>query len=151
GTNFVSGASVKFGNVPALSVAVLSSTHIQAVVPNAPGTTPVNVTVGVSGLYSATDPPYDWFTISSAPPRPIVLSVVPNNALPNTTSSVIGYGFSPSQVVTYGNNLALSTSVVNSTYFTARVPWGVGGPTDMLVTSQGQTSLPRVSDRFTFA
>ncbi len=151
GTNFVAPATVFFGThgVPAT---VLSSTLIQANAPSFPSTSPVNVTVQTSAGTSPVNWPIDLFEITSGPPpTPLIFSVVPNTALPNSSVNITGFGFTPSMQLTFGGTPALSFTVTGDNFVTAIVPWGVSGPFDVQVVALGVPSVPGPTDRFTFA
>ncbi len=151
GTNFVAPATVYFGT-HGVSATVLSSTHIQANAPSFPSTSPVNVTVQTSAGTSPVNWPVDLFEITSgSPPTPLIFSVVPNTALPNSSVNITGFGFTPSMQLKFGGTPALSFIVTGDNYVTATVPWGVSGPVDTQVVALGVPSLPGPTDRFTFA
>jgi hypothetical protein len=151
GTNFVAPATVYFG-VHGVSATVLSSTHIQANAPNFPSTSPVNITVQTSAGTSPVNWPADLFEITSgSPPTPLIFSVIPNNALPNSTVNLTGFGFTSNMQLLFGGTPALSFTVTGDNFARATVPWGVGGPVDIQVIALGVGSVPGPTDRFTFA
>ncbi len=151
GTNFVAPATVFFGT-HGVAATVLSSTLIQANAPSFPSTSPVNVTVQTSAGTSPVNWPVDLFEITSGPPpTPLIFSVIPNTALPNSSVNITGFGFTPSMQLTFGGIPALSFTVTGDNFVTATVPWGVSGPVDVQVVALGVPSVPGPTDRFTFA
>jgi hypothetical protein len=152
GTNFFAPATVYIGT-HGVRATVLSSTHIQAAVPNFPSTTPLNVSVQTTYGTSPVNWPADLFEITTpgALPTPLIFSVVPSTALPNTTVNITGFGFVPSMQLWFGGSPASRFTVTGDNFVTATVPWGTGGPVDVTVISLGIPSMPGPTDRFTFA
>jgi len=142
GTNFVTGASVRWGTT-ALTTTYVSSTQLTAVVPasliaNA-GT--VNVTVATSGGVS----PSSTFTISPAPPA--IASLSPGSVTAGGTGFTLvvnGTGFTSSATVKWGTTV-LSKTYVNSTQVTASVPASLiatPGTASITITTSTGTSTP---------
>jgi len=110
GTNFQSGATVKFGSVDASSVNVQSPTTIVAMAPpQAAGTT--SITVTNPDAQSATANGFTYVV-----PAPAVTAVSPGSGPSNggTVVQISGSGFQSGASVTFGTKLAQNV-VVNGT------------------------------------
>jgi hypothetical protein len=150
GTNFVSGATVDFGDAAATDVVVNGSTSITA---DAPAGTPgaVDVTVTESGETSVTSPS-DQFTYSLAP----TVTAVSPDAGPTAAGTVVtitGTGFvSGSTTVSFGGTDATDVSVTNSTTLTADAAAGSAGTVvDVQVsTTDGGESATSSADEFAY-
>ena len=110
GTNFQSGATVKFGSVDASSVNVQSATTIVATAPaQAAGTT--SITVANPDGQSATANGFTYVV-----PQPIVSSITPSSGPGNggTVVQISGSNFQNGASVTFGTKLAQSVTVNGS-------------------------------------
>jgi alpha-tubulin suppressor-like RCC1 family protein len=83
---------------------------------------------------------------------PVVGSVTPDEGLPSaeTPVTITGTGFAGATAVDFGSRPAASFSVESNTEITAVAPPGTGTVDVSVTTAQG-TSLPSVSDRFSYA
>jgi uncharacterized protein YciI len=135
GTNFASGATVKFGSASATNVAVVSTTSITATTPaGAVGTVTVSVTVnGLTGNLT------NGFTYSTLSPAPTVTSVSPNSgpATGATSVTVTGTNFASGAIVTFGGAAATHVVVSSSTTITATTPAHTAGAVAVAVTNTG--------------
>ena len=137
GSNFVSGATVKFGNNAAVNVVVVSSGTITAfTAPATAGT--VNVTVvnpdGQSGSLS------NAFTFKS-PPTLTSVSPTTGPFSGGTSVTLSGVNFVSGATVAFGNAAATNVVVVNSTTITATAPANPAGAATVVVTNpDGQVS-----------
>ncbi|HEX9162606.1 MAG TPA: IPT/TIG domain-containing protein [Thermoanaerobaculia bacterium] len=127
GTNFASGATVKFGDAAAVSTTVNSSTSISAISPaHAAGDVTLTVT-NPDGQSAA------FGTFTFAVPGPAITSITPptgSNAF--TTITISGSGFVSGATVTIGGAPAESTTFVDSSTIKAVTP---PGPVDLSSTS----------------
>ncbi|MET0394398.1 MAG: FG-GAP-like repeat-containing protein [Chitinophagaceae bacterium] len=131
GANFENGAtSVSFGGVPALSVTVVSSTTITAVV----GT-------GASGTLAVTTPygtaSYTGFTWV---PAPGISSFTPVSASAGATVTITGTNLNNASSVSFGGAPASSFTVLSNTSIAAVVGLGVSG-TVAVTTPGGAASM----------
>ena len=136
GTNFATGATVKFGSTAATNVVVVSSTTITATTPA--GTAgAVTVTVTSSGGQSGSLA--NGFTYIG---QPTVSSLSPNNGptTGGTAVTITGTNFATGATVTFGGTAATSVVVVNSTTITATTPAGSAGAVTVTVTNVGSQS-----------
>jgi hypothetical protein len=119
GTNFTSGATVKFDTLSATSISFVSGTQLSAIAPaHAAGA--VTVTVTNPDNQSATG------TITYLTPGPSIASVSPANG-PNsggTAITILGNGFLPGATVTIGGTNVVGTEVVDASTITATTPAG---------------------------
>lgn len=120
GTNFMSGATVKFGTNSATSVVVLSSALISCVAPAGTGT--VNVSVTTAGT-TVTDS--SAFTYAGAP---TLLTVSPSSGpvAGGTAVTLTGTNFFAGSQVFFGTTLASTIVVVSATSITCLSPSGTG-------------------------
>lgn len=146
GTGFVDGMKASFGNHPAASVSVPSSTLMLLVSPAGPSGTVSLIVTDPSGraalfngfLYSGTG--------TTAPPptiagQPVVSAVTPATgaATGGTAVTITGSGFSSPATITFGGVAATNVTVVSATQITATTPAGALGPVAVLVsTAAGQ-------------
>ncbi|MGE5057516.1 MAG: beta strand repeat-containing protein [Acidobacteriota bacterium] len=135
GTNFASGAIVKFGSAQATGVNVVSSTSITATTP--PGTAGavavlVTNTNGLSGSLA------NGFTYL-APPTVTGVSPSTGSTLGGTAVTISGTNFASGAFVTFGSASATAVTVVNSTTITATTPAGNAGAVTVTVTVSGQS------------
>jgi heme/copper-type cytochrome/quinol oxidase subunit 2 len=134
GTNFLSGATVKFDTLSATGVSFVSGTQLTAIAPAHPAG-PVTVTVTNPDNQSATT------TISYVAAGPSIASVSPQSG-PNsggTTLTINGSGFLGGARVTIGSREAVTSSVSDS-QIVALTPLGptneeLGVPQDVKVTN----------------
>ncbi len=137
GSNFVNGATVKFGGTAATGVVVNSPTSITCVSPaEAAGT--VDVTVTESSVTSATSA-NDKYTYASAP---TVTNITPNSGLDSggTSVTITGTGFiTGGTTVTIGGVAATSVVVTSSTTLTAVTAAHAAGVVDVVVTDVAGT------------
>jgi hypothetical protein len=144
GSNFASGATVKFGSTAATNVVVVSSTSITAT--NPAGTVGrVTVTATVSGQSGSLA---NGFTYVAAP---TVMSVSPNNGSTagGTTVTISGANFATGAMVTFGSTAATNVVVVNSTTITATTPAFSASAVTVTVTLSGQSGS--LANGFTYA
>ena len=134
GTNFVTGATVKFGATAATNVVVVSATQITATTP-AGSAGAVTVTVTVSGQSGSLATGFTYVVV------PTVSSVSPNSgpAAGGTAVSITGTNFAAGATVKFGATAATNVVVVNSTTITATTPAGTAGAVTVTVTVNGQT------------
>ncbi|HEV7425021.1 MAG TPA: IPT/TIG domain-containing protein [Thermoanaerobaculia bacterium] len=146
GANFDSGATVKFGALPATDVVVVTPTLINARTPFGPtsGTLAVDVSV--------TNPDNGKGTATAAftyiVPALAVLSITPNTALPSgaagassTPVTIFGAGFTSQSTVTVGGVAATNVTVVDPVTIHATVPVHAAGSGDVVVTI-GSSAAP---------
>lgn len=105
GTNFATGAVVRFDGVAATAVVVVSPTTITCVTPPNP-TGPSNVQVQVPGIGAGTaNGAFTFF-------QPVVVSsATPANAVPGATVTLAGAAFQTGATVTVGGVPAVVTAV----------------------------------------
>jgi hypothetical protein len=134
GTNFVAGATVKFGATTATNVVVVNSTTITATTP-AGSAGAVTVTVTVSGQSGSLA---SGFTYGVAP---TVSSVSPNSGSTagGTAVTITGTNFATGATVKFGATAATNVVVVNGTTITATTPAGSGAVTVTVTNSNGQS------------
>ena len=146
GTGFVSGATVRFGTVPATNINVVSETAITCTTPAGSNTVDVTVTTpgGRSPISAA-----DKFTYVRVPS---VTRVSPNTGLPagGTTVTITGIGFVSGATVRFGTVPATNINVVSATAITCTTPAG-SGTVDVTVTTPGGTSPTSTVDKFTYS
>ena len=134
GTNFASGATVKFGTAAATNVAVVNATTITATTP-AGSAGAVTVTVTVSGQ---TGNLTNGFTYVATP---TVTGVSPNtgSTAGGTSVTITGTNFASGATVMFGTNPAINVVVTNSTTINATTPAGSAGAVTVTVTVSGQS------------
>ncbi len=132
GTNFATGATVKFGTTAATSVVVVNSATITATTPaHAAGAVTVTVTVsGQSGSLT------NGFTYV-APPTVSSVSPISGTTAGGTAVTITGTNFAAGATVTFGGTAATNVVVVNSTTITATTPAGTAGAVTVTVTVSG--------------
>ncbi|HVR37648.1 MAG TPA: IPT/TIG domain-containing protein, partial [Thermoanaerobaculia bacterium] len=138
GTNFASGATVKFGSVASTNVTVNSETSITAIAPaQAVGSVPITVTN--PDTQSATSS--QQFTYVEAGPS--IASIAPDSGPSSggTSFTITGSGFATGATVKIGGFPALNATVTSATTITATTPPGPnnvgasGAPHDVIVTN----------------
>jgi hypothetical protein len=136
GTNFQTGASVRFGAQPATDVTVVSATSITARAPLGPATEQLAVDVVVTNPDSQSATAHPGFTYT-VPPLAVV-SVTPNITLPavSVTITIFGAGFTSAVAssVTVGGIAATNVQVVDPVTIRATVPAHGLGTSDVVVT-----------------
>jgi hypothetical protein len=140
GSNFVSGAVVKFGTTLGTN-AVVSATQISVTVPQlSPGTVSVTVQNADSLVSNAVS-----ITIDTVPvPAPTITSLSPTSGFAGSTLTVTGTGFASGAIVKFGTTSATNIVVVSSTQITATVPALSAGVFSVVVqNSDGQVSASR--------
>ncbi len=118
GTNFVPGATVKFGTTASATVTFVSATQLKAVAPaHAAGTVDVRVTTpgGTSPIVPGDDYAYGPPTISS---------FTPISGITGSTVTINGTGFVPGATVKFGTLASPAVTFVSGTQIKARVPDG---------------------------
>ena len=134
GTNFATGATVKFGNGSATNVVVVNATTITATTPA--GTAgAVTVTVTVSGQSGSLTNGYTYVV------TPTVSSVSPNSGpvAGGTAVTITGTNFATGATVKFGNGSATNVVVVNATTITATTPASAAGAVTVTVTVGSQS------------
>ena len=135
GTNFASGATVKFGSAAATNVVVTNSTTITATTP-AGSAGSVTVTVTVNGQSGSLTNGFTYVV------PPTVSSVSPNSGSTSgaTAVTIKGTNFAAGATVTFGSAAATNVVVTNSTTITAKTPAGSVGAVTVTVTNTGSQS-----------
>ena len=134
GTNFATGATVKFGSTAATNVVVVSTTSITASTPA--GTAgAATVTVTVSGQSGSLSSGFTYAVI------PTVTSVSPNtgSTAGGTAVTITGTNFASGATVKFGATAATNVAFVSSTSITASTPAGTAGAATVTVTVSGQS------------
>jgi hypothetical protein len=134
GTNFVAGATLTLGGVPATGVTFVSSTSITATT-GAHAAGAVNVVVTNPDTQSGTRTNGFTYTSTTAP---TVTSIGPNNSGPaagGTFITVTGSNFVAGATVTLGGVSATGVTVVNSTSITGTTGAHAAGAVNVVVTN----------------
>ena len=141
GTNFQSGATVKFGNVAALDVDVNSATSVVAETPPQNAGV-VNVTVTNPDQQSATRTQ----AYTYVEPEPQVLSVSPSSGptAGGTNITINGVDFKNGATVRIGSRNALNVVFVNDVQLTAKTPLG---PPDVVATKSESVTVTNPDGR----
>lgn len=136
GTNFVSGATAKFGGTNATGVTFVSATQLRATTPaKAAGTVAVLVT-NPDGQ-SATTNGFSFIT------GPAINSLSPNSgpAVGGTQVTINGSGFASGATVKFGGTAATGVTLVSATQLRATAPAKTAGSFAVEVTNpDGQTA-----------
>ncbi len=135
GTNFASGATVKFGSTAATNVVVVNGTTITATTPaGTSGAVTVTVTNG-NGLSGSLASGFTYVV------PPTVSSVSPNNGSTSggTAVTITGMSFTSGATVMFGSAAATNVVVGSSTSITATTPAGSVGAVTVTVTVGGQS------------
>jgi hypothetical protein len=153
GTNFTSGAVVRFGGVAVTTVYVISAGSLVVVSPAAPaGPATVDVTVTTTSGSSATNA-NDHFTYVAPVPAVSGLSPTSGPTAGGATVTVTGSGFTGASIVDFGST-AVTSFTVNSTgtqlTVTSPTVSPAGGTVDVTVTTPGGISATSANDRFDF-
>ena len=135
GTNFATGAAVKFGSTAATNVVVVNSTTITATTP-AGSAGAVTVTVTVNGQSGSLANGFTYVV------PPTVTSVSPNSGsmAGGTAVTITGTNFVTGATVTFGTAAATNVVVVSGTSITATTPAGSAGAVTVTVTNAGSQS-----------
>ncbi len=145
GSNFESGASVKFGSINSSAVTFINSAQVNAMSPAEPAGS-VSVTIANPDPESATLP--SAFTYTAGP---TISGVSPNSgpSTGGTTVTINGSGFKSGATVAFGTLFAVSVTVSSSTQIQAVTSSESAGLVGITVTNPdlGTASLPSA---FTF-
>lgn len=147
GTNFASGATVAFVELPSndvfgtpsakagTSVVFVNATQLTVTTPSASAAGAVNVVVMNPDFQTATLA--SGYTYSVAAPPPTVTAVSPNSGSTagGTSVTITGTGFVATPSVTFGGANATSEVLVNSTTLTATTPARAAGLVNVVVTN----------------
>jgi hypothetical protein len=135
GTNFVAGATVKFGGTAAINVAVVNATTITATTP-AGTAAAVSVTVAANGQSGSLAGAFTYLAPTA------VSSVSPNNGslAGGTAVTITGTNFAAGATVTFGSTAAANAAVVNATTITATTPASSAGAVTVTVTNNNGMS-----------
>ncbi len=138
GSNFQTGATVKFGSNAATGVTVVNSTTITAVTP-AGSAGAVNVTVTNPGGQNSTLT--NAFTYADPAPTASNMSPSSGPAGGGTSVTITGTNFLSGATVTFGSASPVSTTFVSSTTLTAITPANpAGGIVNVVVTNPDSQS-----------
>ena len=147
GTNFQSGATVKFGTTASATVTFVSATQLKAVAPaHAAGTVDVTVTTpgGTSAIVAGDHYTYDL--------PPTVSSVSPNAgpAAGGNTITIEGTNFQSGATVKFGTTASATVTFVSATQLKAVAPAHAAGTVDVTVTTPGGTSAIVAGDHYAY-
>ncbi len=149
GTNLTGATNVFFGDVPATSFTIVSSTSITAISPSLPAGT-VDITVSTFAGSSVTSSA-DLFTFNAASaPTVTGLSASSGTTGGGTTVTITGTNLTAATAVNFGSVLAASFTVNSATSITAVSPPQASGTVDVTVVTLGGTSATSSSDHYTF-
>jgi hypothetical protein len=145
GTGFTPASVVDFGETPATSVKLISSTALQVVVPAGSGS--VDVTVNSQGGTSQTSEAdvYSYLSV----PTVSGLSVSSGSSSGGAALTVAGSGFTGASAVSFGTSPAGFVRVASASQLEAIAPPGTG-TVDVTVATEGGTSAATSVDRFTY-
>lgn len=146
GANFTEAVKVRFGDVPAASVHVVSETSLVAVSPrHGPGTVHVRVS---TDCCSSPRRSTDRFTFVG----PAIDSIDPTSGprTGNTTITITGSGFTADSTVTFAGHPAVSVLFVSPTQLKATSPPHKPATGHVRVTSPQGHSARVDGDRFTY-
>jgi hypothetical protein len=149
GTGFTAAIAVSFGDVPAPSFTVNSSTSITAVAP--PQAADV-IDVRVSN-YTGSSPrsTADRYTYTAATtPAVISLGTTSGSTAGGTSVIITGTNFTGASAVNFGGASATSYTVSSDTSITAVSPPEAAGTVDVTVTTPTGTSASGSADQFTY-
>jgi hypothetical protein len=142
GSNFVTGAVVLFGTLPATLVSFVSPTQLQAVTPAASAGT---VSVRVVNPDTQVGILLNGFTFTVALPAPTVTAVSPNSG-PDTGGTVVnisGTNFRAGATVDFGGVPAIVTNVTSSQISVTTPPHAAGAVDVSVNNTDGQrATLP---------
>jgi subtilase family serine protease len=140
GTALVGATHVKFGSLAA-TFTVLSSTQIEATVPNGVTTATVSVTTAVKTATSSVK-----FT-----PTLSIASETPGRAAPGATVTLKGFGFNSGSTVSFAGTTAASVTYVSLTTLRAVVPAGAKTGLITVINSSTPVGSTSTASTFTFA
>lgn len=147
GTNFVSGVTVAFVELPsndvfgspsskaAAAVTFNGATQLTVTTPSASSTGAVDVVVMNPDHQTATRA--SGFTYSTAAPAPTITAISPNFGLTTggTAVTITGGNFVATPTVTFGGTPATGVAYVNATTLTANAPAHAAGLVNVVVTN----------------
>jgi hypothetical protein len=147
GSDFVRGASVKFGATASASVTLVSATQLHAVAPaHAAGSIDVTVTTGggTSGTSSSDQYTYDL--------KPTVTGLNPKTGSTSggNTVTITGTGFVQGASVKFGTSASATVGFVSATQLTATAPPHAAGVIYVTVTTPGGTSAAVTAAAYTY-
>ena len=149
GTNFVAGATVKFGANNATGVTINSATQITVVSPAGTAGSTVQVSVTTPAGTSA-NTAADNFTYGGAPTVGS-LSRSAGAAAGGETVTITGTNFTADATVKFGTTAAVISGDVAPTSITVKAPAGTEGTTvDVLVTTAVGTSANTSADNYAY-
>jgi hypothetical protein len=147
GTNFASGATVKFGSTGSSSVTFVSATRLKAVAPAESAGT-VRVLVATPGGHS---PATSNDLYAYGPPAITGLSPHGGAIAGGNTVTITGTGFVPGAVVKFGSTLSATVTFVSATQLKAVAPAESAGTVRVLVATPGGTSPATSADLYTYS
>ena len=148
GTNFVTGATVKFGSLAATAVTFNSVTSITATSPAESAGT-VNVTVTTPGGTSAISTA-DQFTYQVPVPTVTAISPTSGSTAGGTKVTITGTNFVTGATVKFGSLTATAVTFNSVTSITATSPAESAGTVNVTVTTPVSTSATSTADQFTY-
>jgi hypothetical protein len=140
GSNFVSGAIVKFGTVLGTNVTFVSAAQLTVTVPNlTPGATSITVQNPSGAVSNSVN-----ITIDTIPtPGPTTTLLDPATGIPGASITITGTGFVVGATVKFGTTLGTDITVVSATQITVKVPSISAGVVNVIVTNpDAQQSSP---------
>ncbi len=149
GTNFVTGATVKFGSLTATAVTFNSVTSITATSPAESAGT-VNVTVTTPGGGTSAISTADQFTYQVPVPTVTAISPTSGSTAGGTKVTITGTNFATGATVNFGQTAASSVIYTSSTSITATSPAESAGTVNVTVTTPVSTSATSTADQFTY-
>jgi len=152
GGNFLSGATVTFGEILSTDVQTLSGTEIRAITP------PFNLQSSIFNLQSVdvvvTNPDSQSGTLADGftyIPPPAIKSISPSRCSlsGNIEVTINGDNFQDGVTVTIGENVATDVMFVSETKISATIPAGAAGTVDVVVTNP-DTQSDTLTNAFTY-
>ncbi|HEY5151725.1 MAG TPA: IPT/TIG domain-containing protein, partial [Mycobacterium sp.] len=149
GSNLTGATRATFGGTAGTALTVVSATQVTVTSPaRAAGVVDVQVTTagGASALAAG-----DRFTYT-APPKPVVRSIVPTggSTAGGTVVTVTGSNLTGATKATFGGTAGTALTVVSATQVTVTSPARAAGIVDIQVTTAGGASALAAGDRFTY-
>ncbi len=132
GTAFAAGMDVTFGNEPAESVNVVSSTTLRVQTPAAPNACsgfPCEVDMVLTNSDGGSVTVDDGFTFVVDPPQVTGISPASGSVAGGTEVTIAGSGFQNGAEVSFGNKAATDVTVTSGTRITATAPQVTSGRT----------------------
>ncbi len=146
GSNFVAGATVRFGTKAATHVTVTGATRITATSP--PHTAgSVDVTVTIPGGTSVASPAALFEYLA---PRVTSVSLHEGPTSGGTVVTITGSNFVRGATVRFGTRAATHVTVVSPTRIMATSPTHTAGSVDVTVTIAGGKSMATPADKFRY-